>query len=501
MMLSSGYSKPIAIQAFAETSPQFNESYFVAKQGIQLTQAFATYGVMYKIQPHVFAVVDKIANLIARLGVTVWDTRPDNGDIRDTTGPYAKLMRNPCPTVDRFTFYHWLSTTYEIYGEAYLLKQRTAAAGPVTGLIPMHPAVTQIRRSESGSLLYQFAGLPDMSFAESEVVPFRRYSPDNTMRGLSRLEPLRDTLANEDGARRASNAWWTNLGRPSMVLQSKKKLGTAGRANLLAGYRASIAGAENAGGIMLLEDEVSATKMQLDAEEMQYIGSRKLNRGEVCMVYDIDPEVIQIIDQLTSQQGTGGKFKDVYKSSIDFRLKAFESVFDYHVGGDFGGDREMRYNVSQQLRGDVETLAPAAVQLVQSAIAKPSEVREWFDFDDAGPIADELYANQALQQLNALVDKAKAEIEQAKKPDPAPQVSGELPVSPTATNTESPSVTGDLPKQVPALTDKAMKYRNDIFAGLGRGREWDEVAAKLIERNPLDRKDIQIACLHILTGG
>jgi hypothetical protein len=322
-------------------------------------------------------------------------------------------------------------------------------------------------------------------------VPFRSYNPHNTMRGLSALEPLRQTLMNEDAARRATAAWWDNMGRPSFVLSTPKRLGPKGRANLKEGYRSSIGGTENAGGILLLEDEVTATQMQLDAEEMQYIETRKLNRGEVCTVYDINPDDIQIIDQLASGRGLTDKSGEVYKNSIDHRLKAIESVFDFHVASEFNGEREMRFNVSQQLRGDVETLAPAAVQLVQSGIAKPAEVREWFDFDDAGPLANELYANQALQPLGALSASAKADAAQ-------PKTQGELPISPTATNTQSPKLTGDLPKRVPALTDKAMKYKNDIFAGLGRGKTWDEVAEKLMDRNPLDRKDIHLACLHIL---
>jgi HK97 family phage portal protein len=499
MILSNGHSAPIAVQAFAETSPQFSEAFFAPDTGLQLAHNFATYGVMYKVQPHVFAVVNKIANLIARLGVTVWDTRDDKGDKRDYSSPYAKLMKKPCQTVDTFKFYHWISTTYEVYGETYLLKNRYPSddgrPGKIASFIPMHPALTQIRRGENGVLHYQFMGQPNMWFPETEVVPFRSYNPHTTMRGLSCLEPLRQTLMNEDAARKATAAWWDNMGRPSMVLSTPKKLGDKGRANLRAGYRASIGGAENAGGIMILEDDVTATKMQLDAEEMQYVATRKINRGEVCTVYDINPEHIQIIDQLTSrpQQGKSG---EVYKTSIDHRLKAIQSVFDFHVASEFNGDREFRFNVSQQLRGDVETLAPAAVQLVQSGIAKPKEAREWFDFDDAGSLADELYANQALQPLGALSASANAAAEQQNNPQNQPR---ELPTSPSATNRVPPSATGDLPKRVPALTDKAMKYKNDIFAGLGRGKEWDEVAAKLMDRNPGDRKDIHIACLHILT--
>lgn len=499
MILSNGLSQPIAAQAFAETAPQFSEAFFAATQGLQLAHNFATFGVMYKVQPHVFSCVDKISNLIARLGITVWDTRDEKGDKRDYSSPYARLMKKPCMTLDRFHFYHWLSTTYEIYGEAYLLKNRSSITGKPVSFIPMHPTQTNIRRAEDGTLLYQFTAQPNMWFPETEIVPFRRYNPFNTMRGMSRLEPLRVTLMNEDQVRRATGAWWENMGRPSMVLSTKKRLGAKGRENLRMGYKASIGGAGNAGGVMVLEDDVTATAMQLNAEEMQYIETRKLNRSEVCEVYDLDPEVIQIIDQLSSRPTQGSSFKDVYKASIDYRLKALESVFDYHVASEFNGDREVRFNVSQQLRGDIETLAPAAVQLVQSGIAKISEAREWFDFDDAGPIAEQLYANQALQQLEVLVERAKVEMERAKSPAPQQMPGqGALPTSPSATNRTPPMATGDLPKKVPALTDKAKRYRNDIFAGLGRGKTWEEVALKLLERNPQDRNDIQVACLHIL---
>ena len=494
MILSSGVSRPIAMQAFAETAPQFSNSYFVPQTGLQLAQQYFTYGMMYQIQPHVFSVVEKIANLIARLGVSVWNTKPDSGDVLDRNGAYSRLMADPCLTVDKFAFYHWVATTYEIYGEAYLIKNRDPDTGKIVSFIPMHPTMTQIERDESGSLRYRFLGQPNNWMKESEVVPFRRYNPNNTMRGLSRLEPLRLTLKNEDGARRAQDSWWDKMGRPSMYLSTPKRLGPKGRDNLLAGIASTASGADNAGGIMILEDETTATAMQLNAEEMQYIESRKLNRGEVCMVYDIDPENIQIIDQ-TQRQSTIGKFKDVYKSSIDFRLKAIESVFDYYVGSEFNGERRMRFNVSQQLRGDVETLAPAAVQLVQSGIAKPAEVREWFDFDDAGALADELYANQALQPLGALSASAKADAMMGNTNHPD---SGGLPTLPGVPNDTPPAATGDLPKHVPLLTDKSKKYMNEIGAAIGRGNGWEDTAKVLLDKHPGDGDDIRMACLYIL---
>lgn len=491
MLLSSGVFQPLAPQAFAETAPQLNEAYFAPRTGIHLATQVATYGLMYRVQPHLFTAIDKVANLIAKLSVGVYNTEPDTGDVLDRKGPYATLMRNPWVGLPRFTGYHWLSTTYEIYGEAYLLKARDSGLGQgngkIIGLVPMHPVNTYIRRGERGALLYGFTGSPDMWFDESQVVPFRRYNPDNTMRGLSRMEPLRQTLMQEDSVRKASRGLWDNMLRPSYVLSTDKRLGTSGRENLEAAVN-STGGAEGAGGVLVLEDAVTATQMQLDAEEMQYIETRKLNRQECFEVYDVNPAAAQINDN-TTQTSYEPMTKDIYKSSIDHRLKDFESVFDYFVGSEFNGPKEFRFEVNQSLRADIEKLAPAVVQLIQSLALKPSEARMWLGLSDAGKDADQLFGNQAIQALKTLLEP----------PEPKPVAPLALPGG--ASNNRNPDPTGDLPKRVPELTDKGKEYQNRIFSGLGRGKSWDEVAMKLMERNPVDRQDIQIACLHILMEG
>jgi hypothetical protein len=206
VFLSDGVFRTLTIPqtAFAETAPQLNQAYFAPRTGIQLAQQVATYGLMYRVQPHLFTAIDKVSNLIAKLTVGVYDTSPDSGDKLDRNGPYAKLMRNPSMKMPTFKFYHWVSTTYEIYGEAYLIKNRMpttdGSRGKVVGFTPMHPANTYIHRcgqtcdhpnTVPGQLAYGFTGSPDMWFGEEDIVPFKRYNPDNTMRGLSRMEPLR----------------------------------------------------------------------------------------------------------------------------------------------------------------------------------------------------------------------------------------------------------------------------------------------------------------------
>ncbi|WP_289444680.1 hypothetical protein, partial [Klebsiella pneumoniae] len=80
--------------------------------------------------------------------------------------------------------------------------------GNVTGLVPMHPSRTMVKRDANGGVVFVFTlGVASAGLLEvpaSEVVPFQRYNPDSLMRGMSRLEPLRSTLLNEDASRRAT---------------------------------------------------------------------------------------------------------------------------------------------------------------------------------------------------------------------------------------------------------------------------------------------------------
>jgi hypothetical protein len=71
------------------------------------------------------------------------------------------------------------------------------------------------------------------------------------------------------------------------------------------------------------------------------------------------------------------------------------------VRPDFGpaGAVEGRFALDEVLRGDFETRATAVGSLIEKGVMKPSEARPLFDLDDAGPIADKLYANSALQEL------------------------------------------------------------------------------------------------------
>ena len=315
MIVSNGTTLDFAPQALGETVPSLSNGYFYAAQGLELSGKFATYAALYKVQPIVATLVDKIAVAAARLTVKVWDNTPKTGKIQDLTSTFARLMADPCTVMSPFNFYRWTFSTYEIYGESFWYKVRdpngpsvetehgTRLTGKVVNLLPMHPSRTAVHRNAFGAVEYIFtlgvASAGILHAPAEDVVAFLRYNPDSLMRGLSRLEPLRTTLLNEDAARRAMTSFWKRGLRPSTVVTHPGDLSQDAKDRLKASIDARHAGVDNMGGSQILDEGMTMAVIQLNAEEMQYIEARKVDMQEGCMVYDVPPPVVHILDHAT----------------------------------------------------------------------------------------------------------------------------------------------------------------------------------------------------------
>ena len=409
MIISDGraVAAGIAPQALGETTPSLANGYFYANQTLDLAGRQAHYSEMFKAQPWVFIVISKIAKAQARLPLDIWNLKAGTiGNAVDTTSPYARLMADPCPWLHRFGFWRWTRTTREIYGEAFWLKMRDADKN-VIALAPMHPSRVMIKREETGRLSYIFtlgvasAGL--LVADQDDVVPFMEYNAESLMRGMSKMEPLRTTLYNEDAIRRATESFWKRGARPATYLEHPKKLSQEAQDRLKANWDSRHAGPDLRGGTAVLEEGLTAKFQALNLEEMQYIESRKFNREEVCAVWDMPPTAVGILDHATFSNITE-QLRSVYRDTMTPYLEDDESVLEHYLRPEFGsaGEYVAKFNMNGVLRGDFETRATAVSALVTGGIAKPEEGRVMMDLPDSGdPEASKLYANAALVPLGS----------------------------------------------------------------------------------------------------
>jgi phage portal protein BeeE len=376
VIISEGQAVDYAPQALGETVPMLSNGYFYPREGLSLANRFATYAALYRAQPSIATVVDKIANSAARLRPKLWDVSNPGGRSLDSTSPLARLLARPSSEMSPYNFWRWTFSTYEVYGEAFWLKQRNGF-GTVVNLLPMHPSRVIVKRDPEGNVIYLFSvGVASTGILEvpaEDVVAITRYNPESLMRGMSRLEPLATTLSSEDAARRATQSWWKRGARPSILLKHPGELSQGAQDRLRQQFDAQHAGADNAGSTGVLEEGMDAMVIQLNAEEMQYIESN-------------------ITEQMRS----------MYRDTMSPRLEDVESVIDYALTREFyrEGLREFEFDMTDVLRGDFESRASSAESLRNTGIATGNEAREIMGLTrSTDPNMEKLFANAALVEL------------------------------------------------------------------------------------------------------
>lgn len=400
MLLSNGTIAPTTL---ADSSPTTSNPNYYPQGGMGLVNQFATYGQIYRSQVWVATLVNKLAFSVARLPLKSYIKIDSGREPADST-PYGKLLANPNSRHDPFFFWLWTWSTFEVFGEAIWVKVRPKPGAPPSALLPLHPSnvFTKINQSD-GSLIYVYhigsASQPVLQWPEADIVHFRSYNPDNQVRGLSRLEPLRQSLQTDDAIRRAQGAWYKHGARPSAYLTHPKTLSDDAGRRLKGQWDSVHSGIDNWGKTAILEEGMTANILQLDAQQMELIASLKMSREDACAVYDVPPPAVHILDHATFSNITE-QMRSLYRDTMAPRLGLIESVLDVQLRPEFGDNTlYAEFLMDEVLRGDFEARAASYDAGIRSAWLMPGEARKLENLPDAGPDTHRLYVNSATVPL------------------------------------------------------------------------------------------------------
>lgn len=364
------------------------------------------YDSLYRSNVWVYTPVNKIAGGIARLPLKVYE-RTDNGRVDATDSPYGLLMRRPNRRIAPKRFWFWVRATQDIYGESFLGKLRDNGGRPVE-LMPLHPTFMRCN-PDTGLWNYDDGRTRYVDIPRRDLIHFAHYNPAGG-RGLSPLEPLRATLEIEHGALAASSALWRNGARPSVMLEHPQMLSDRAFEQLATSWKDVHGGVENWGKAVILEEGMTAKIIPLNNEELQYVETRKLNREEVCAVYDIPPPALHILDRATFSNITE-QMRSLYRDTMAPKIGQFESTLEHDlrdgsfgVGSpDFGDEYYAEFLLDEVMRGDFEVRTTAYSMAINGSWMTPAEVRqlENLPFIEG---SDTLVMNSTLVPINSGAD-------------------------------------------------------------------------------------------------
>ena len=335
----------------------------------------SAYAALYKVQPHVRTVVDFLAMQLGQLGIHVFRRLSDTDRVRVNDHPLALLLKSPNEGTTRAVWLGQMVHDLGVFGNAYSVKLR-----PQNRLSLYRVPAGQMQAH--GDLLprvYTWA-LGDgrvLTLDAADVFHLRLYNPDDAVMGLSPLETLRRTLAEETAATEYRAWFWQNGAKLSGWIARPKEAPRwtpEQREQFRTEWRA-FQGPANAGKSPVLEDGMEFNPVNMTARDAELIEARKLTREEVAAAYHVPPAMIGILEA----QGYGSlreQHRALYQDTLGPLIALWEGEIERQLLSEFSDDDVyVQFNINEKLQGSFEEEVTAMSSAVGSPWMSRNEAR------------------------------------------------------------------------------------------------------------------------------
>ncbi len=361
-----------------------------------------SYDRMYRCQPSVRKVVDKLAGLHGMVPLGVFRRGPGGVKSEAPTSALGRLIADPCSSrmsADQFwaRLYHFRY----LHGTAFAAKRRDALGRP-NELLVIHPGRMRYGKEQGDCVRvdrrflteheidsecgwwYQLGHGYEMQVARRDLIIWQNFNPDDEQWGLSKLESLRGSLADDAGARAAMSAVWTRSARPSIILKSVDDFSErpAIIQQIQDQVMASHGGVANWAKPLVLDGGVDFEEVRIE-KDLEYLELRKLTDREVGSVFDLTPPAIHDLERATFNN-VEELLRDVMRTTMQPPMRSLESTLEHDLrdgrhgmdaAPDFGPAFFVDHMEGRVLRGSPEALAETRSTQLQTAQRTVNEIR------------------------------------------------------------------------------------------------------------------------------
>lgn len=244
----------------------------------------------------VYSCVRIIAESLASIPLITYRRLPDGGKERADGEPIYQLLRTtPNSEQTSFEWREQMLTHLLLRGNAYARIVR--AGGVVSELIPLQPDQVAVKTNDGGAIIgYDYRHRETL--APSDVLHVRGLSTDGVM-GRSVLRDASDTFGAAKSAQEYGRRVFENDATPGLVLKHPETLDEEAARRLRESWEAMFAGPRNAGRVAVLEEGMSLDRVQMTAEDLQFIDTRKLQRIEIASLFRVPAHMVGDLSQST----------------------------------------------------------------------------------------------------------------------------------------------------------------------------------------------------------
>jgi HK97 family phage portal protein len=174
-----------------------------------------------------------------------------------------------------------------------------------------------------------------------------------------------------------ASSLWQNGAKPGGYIKTKKPVGEEGVRKMLAGWKASFGGAQNAGATAVLWDESEFVQMAMTSVDGEFTASRTFQAQEVARAFGIPQHMIGILDRAT-WGNYGQAAKEYLTATVLPWMRALESALNRALLTDAERtEYRFAFDLDDFSQGSLQERSSSACSLVMTEILNPNEARDW----------------------------------------------------------------------------------------------------------------------------
>lgn len=316
-----------------------------------------------------YAAIRLRSNTLASLPKTVYDLT--GRGYTDASGhPVYKLLKyRPNCYQDVFSFWNFVNTCLDGWGNAYVIIKRGRGMTPHS-LIPVHPRLVQVVVTDDRKY-YKVAGSKshDGLYADEDMLHFYNYTID----GLQGVDPIRynaDAIASGIGSQQFGNEFFESKGNIKAVLETEQAWNEKTAKTFLSNFENS----KNSGNPVLTHG-VKWKTINISPEAAQMLQTRTFALQDICRIFMVPPHLLGDLSRST--------FSNIEHQDIEFvkhyirpTVKMYETELDRKLFfEDEWGKLEVKFNLDGLLRGDMAARAAYYHTMVLDGCMSRNEVR------------------------------------------------------------------------------------------------------------------------------
>jgi len=320
----------------------------------------------------VFRAVSLISGSVATLPLRVWRSNPDG-----TREEVRSFLDRPTGPLG-MTQVEWVETIMVcllLHGNAFLVREHDGRG--TNALFPVDPQAVNVEWD---------AAYPDgrkytvsMADGRQEVFDCRRLmhimgpSVDG-LKGVGVIESARRSFATGiEGDRHAYRSFSTGASIAGLVTpQQDEELTHDEAKQIKQDFQTSIRGADNVGGVAVVNRHLQFSPWQMTAADLQFLESRTFSVEEVARWFGVPPHLMGL--QIQSSWGTG--ISEQNRGFARYTLAPWIKRVEARLALLFPSEKTVEFDLSEFLKPSPEDEARLTIELLNSGVYTLNEARQ-----------------------------------------------------------------------------------------------------------------------------